>query len=263
MIVGLDEAVGIIRDGDTVAIGGAVLSRKPIAAVAALAHSGRRDLELVTFAGSVDVELLLGAGALRAVRSSYVGLGPHGPAPRFVEAVATGTVEDLEESEWMLLGRLRAAAAGMPFIATRAAMGSDLVQARGLREVSDPYSGERFLALPALHPDVAIVHAWKSDPRGNIQAPWPPDHLADVDLLLARAARRVIVTVERLVESEDVDASARDTVLYPFEVDAVVVAKNGAAPTAFPPLYGLDPPELAALTKHDPRREAAGGKAAR
>ncbi len=263
MIVALDEAVAVIRDGDTVAIGGAVLSRKPIAAVRALARLGRRDLELVTFAGSLDVELLLGAGALRAVRSSYVGLGPHGPAPRFAQAVATGTVEDLEESEWMLLGRLRAAAAGMPFIVTRAAMGSDLVTARGLREVSDPYSGERFLALPALHPDVAIVHAWKSDPRGNIQAPWPPDHLADVDLLLARAARHVIVTVERLVESEDVDASARDTVLYPFEVDAVAVAKNGAAPTAFPPLYGLDYPDLTELTKHDPRREAAGGKAAR
>ena len=100
----------------------------------------------------------------------------------------------------MLLGRLRAAAAGMPFLATRAGMGSDLVAARGLREVADPYSEERLLAIPALHPDVAIVHAWRSDPHGNIQMPWPPDHLADVDLLMARAARRVIVTVEQLVE---------------------------------------------------------------
>jgi glutaconate CoA-transferase subunit A len=251
MIDQLEEAIGLVHDGDTVAIGGAVLSRKPMAAVRALAASGRRQLELVTFAGSLEVEHLLAAEALAAVRSSYVGLGPYGPASRFAAAVAAGTIKDLEESEWMLLGRLRAAAAGMPFIVTRAAMGSELVTRRGLREVADPYNGERMLAIPALHPDVAIVHAWRSDPIGNVQMSWPPDHLADVDLLMARAARRVIVTVERLVEPDEVIATARDTVLYPFEVDAVVVAENGAAPTALPPFYELDAVRLSELTRRD------------
>lgn len=240
MIVSLENAIGLARDGDTVAIGGAVLSRKPMAAVRALAASGRRDLEIVTFAGSVEVEHLVAAGAVRAVRSSYVGLGAHGAAAGFAAAVAAGAIEDLEESEWMLLGRLRAAAAGTPFIVTRAARGSDLVAARGLREVSDPYTAERLLAIPALKPDVAILHAWRSDRHGNIQTSWPPDHLADVDLLMARAARRVIVTVERLADPDEVVASARDTVLYPFEIDAVVVAEHGAMPTALPPFYGVD-----------------------
>jgi glutaconate CoA-transferase, subunit A len=261
MIVDLEEAVELVRDGDCVAVGGAVLSRKPMAAVRALVAAGRHDLELIAFAGSVEVEALLAAGALRSVRSSYVGLGAHGAAPRFRTAVETGEVDDLEESEWMLLGRLRAAAAGQPFIVTRAAMGSDLTAARRLRELADPYTGERLLAIPALHPDVAIIHAWRADPDGHVQAPWPPDHLADVDLLLARAARRVIVTVERLVESDEVVANARDTVLYPFEVDAVVLAPGGAAPTAFPPLYGVDPRTLSnheGLAAH-----AAQGKAAR
>jgi glutaconate CoA-transferase subunit A len=172
-------------------------------------------------------------------------MGSHGPAPRFTAAVAAGEIEDLEESEWMLLGRLRAAAAGMPFIVTRAGMGSDLVAARGLREVSDPYNEERLLAIPALHPDVAIVHTWRSDPHGNIQMSWPPDHLADVDLLMARAARRVIVTVEQVVEPDEVIANARDTVLYPFEVDAVVLAERGATPTALPPFYEFDAAALA------------------
>ena len=94
MIGSLQEAIGLVRDGDTVAVGGIVLSRKPMAAVRALAASGRRDLELVTFAGSVEVERLLAAGALRAVRSSYVGMGTHGAAPRFTAAVAAGEVED-------------------------------------------------------------------------------------------------------------------------------------------------------------------------
>lgn len=245
MIVSLDEAVGHVRDGDTVAIGGAVLSRKPMAAVRALAASGRRDLQLIAFAGSLEVEELVSAGVLRAIRSSYVGLGAHGAAPVFTTAVARGEVEDLEESEWMLLGRLRAAAAGMPFIVTRAGMGSDLVAARGLQEIADPYTGERLLAVPALAPDVAIIHAWRADRHGNVQMSWPPDHLTDVDLLMARAARRVIVTVEHLVDADEVRATARDTVLYPFEIDAVVVAEHGATPTALPPFYGVDAEALA------------------
>lgn len=251
MIVELEHAIARVRDGDRVGVGGAVLSRKPMAAVRALAAAGRRDLELVTFAGSLDVEELLAAGALSAVRSSYVGLGPHGPAPLFADAVANDAVEDLEESEWMLLGALRAAAAGMPFLPTRAGLGSDLVAARGLREVVDPYTGTTMLAIPALRLDVAIVHAWRADAAGHIQAPWPPDHLADVDLLLARCAETVIVTVEELVDREQIVSCARDTVLYPFEVDAVALIPAGAAPTAYPPLYSANAHEISQLAKRD------------
>jgi glutaconate CoA-transferase subunit A len=251
VIVELEQAVAHVRDGDRVGVGGAVLSRKPMAAVRALAATGRRDLELVTFAGSLEVEELLAAGALSAVRSSYVGLGAHGPAPLFAASVASGAVADLEESEWMLLGGLRAAAAGMPFLPTRAGLGSDLVSARGLREVVDPYTGIAALAVPALGLDVAILHAWRADTAGHIQTPWPPDHLADVDLLLARSARTVIVTVEELVDVEQIVSSARDTVLYPFEINAVVLAPAGAAPTAYPPLYPADGHEITKLAKRD------------
>jgi len=263
----LSEAIAAIEDGAVVGTGGAVLSRKPLAAVRELVASGRRDLELVTFAGSLDVELLVAAGAVRAVRSSSVSLGPAGRAPAFAEAVEAGQIEDLEESEWMLLGGLRAAAAGMPFLPTRAAIGSDLVAARGLREVVDPYTGERLLAVPALAPDVAILHAWRADPEGNVQVPWPPDHLWDVDLLLARAARRTIVTVERIVDSGVVAATSERTALFAFEVDAVVEAPRGAAPTASPPDYGVDHAGVASAASrmmpvgsgsgHDSRSEGA------
>jgi glutaconate CoA-transferase, subunit A len=239
VIASMEEAIASIRDGDTVAIGGAVLSRKPMAAVRALAESGRRDLNLVTFAGSLEVEELLAAGALSSVRSSYVGLGAHGAAPGFTAAVGDDLVEDLEESEWVLLGRLRAAASGVAFVVTRAGLGSDLVARSGLHEVTDPYTGEQLLAVPALRPDVAIIHAWRSDAAGHVQMPWPPDHLADVDLLMARASRRVIVTVEVLADREEIVASARDTVLYPFEVGSVVLAPGGARPTAMPPVYPI------------------------
>jgi glutaconate CoA-transferase, subunit A len=236
----LEAALGGLPEGAVVAVGGSPLARKPIAAVRALAQSGARGLELLTFTGSLDVELLIQAGCLRAVRASNVSLGEAGRAQAFEEAVVSHRVEDLEESEWMLLGRLRAAAAGLPFLPTRAALGSDLVAARGLREVRDPYSGLSYLAIPALAPDLALIHAWRADAAGNVQMPWPPDHLADVDVLLARAAKRVVATVERIVPAEEVARTSDRTVLFGFEVGAVVEVPRGAWPTASAPDYAAD-----------------------
>src|SRR5439155_25323314 len=181
-----------------------------------LAHAGKHDLDLVTFTGSVDVELLLAAGALRSVTSSYVGLGPYGPARGFAAAVASGAIDDRELSEWMLVGGLRAAAMGIPFIPTRAGLGSQLVAERDLRTVRDPYGGDELLAVPALRPDVGFVHAWRADEDGNVQFPWPPDHLADVDLLVARASRTTVVSVEEIVPREVVAADAERTKLFGF-----------------------------------------------
>jgi glutaconate CoA-transferase subunit A len=243
----LKRAVAGLPAGALVAVGGSPLARKPMAAVRALASVGASELDLLTFTGSADVEFLIGAGCVRSVRASHVSLGEAGRARAFEAAVRSGQVEDLEESEWMLLGRLRAAAAGLPFLPTRAALGSDLVAARGLREVSDPYSGISYLAVPAMAPDLALIHAWRADADGNVQMPWPPEHLADVDVLLARAARRVVVTVERIVPAEEVVRSAERTVLFGFEVDAVVEAPRGAWPTASPPDYPADPAAIREL----------------
>jgi glutaconate CoA-transferase subunit A len=241
-----DDAVALVRDGDTVAFSGAILRGKPVAAALALARAGRRELDLVTFTGSLEIEVLLAAGALRSVTSSYVGLGTHGPARGFAAAVAAGTIEDRELSEWMLVGGLRAAAMGLSFLPTRAGLGSELVEARGLRTVADPYTGEEFLAVPAIRPDVAFVHAWRADREGNVQLPWPPDHLADVDVLMARAARTAIVSVEELVDPEVVATSPERTKLFGFEIDLLVEAPGGARPGSVPPLYHDDEDWLAA-----------------
>jgi glutaconate CoA-transferase subunit A len=244
----LTEAVAGVCPGSVVAVGGSPLARKPVAAVRALAASGVRELELLTFTGSLDVEILLAAGCLRAVRAGHVSRGEAGRCIAFERAAVEGRFEDLEESEWMLLGRLRAAAAGLPFLPTRAALGSDLVAARGLREVTDPYTGVDYLAIPACSPDLALIHAWRADRAGNVQMPWPPEHLADVDVLMARAAKRVVVTVERIVPPEEIAATAERTVLFAFEVDAVVEVPGGAAPTGSAPDYGADLPEVRAFS---------------
>jgi glutaconate CoA-transferase, subunit A len=239
-----DDLVAAVPDGASVAIGGVGLSRKPMRAVQEIGWAGRRDLDLITFVGALDVELLLAAGALRSVASSSVSLSLHGRAPRFSDAVAEEDVEDREMSEWMLVGGLRAAAMGIPFMPTRAAIGSDLVTARGLRRVVDPYSSDSFLAVPALRPDVGIIQGWRADVSGNVQVPWPPDHLWDVDVVLARAARTTIVCAEEVVPTDTIARDGHLTRLFSFEVDLVVPAPGGSWPTAFSPLRGEDGPWL-------------------
>jgi glutaconate CoA-transferase subunit A len=234
------DLVAAVPDGATVGFGGAGLSRKPMRAAVEIGRAGRRDLDLLTFVGGLEVEALLSAGALRSVTASYVGLGAHGRAPRFTEAVASGAVDDREMSEWMLVGGLRAAAMGVPFLPTRAGLGSDLAAERALRDVVDPYTGEDFLAVPALRPDVAVIHAWRADSAGNVQVPWPPDHLWDVDITLARAAGTVVVCAEEVVDEETVAREGHLTRLFAFEVTRVVPAPGGSWPTASPPLRAED-----------------------
>jgi len=240
----LADAAALVADGASVGFSGAVLRGKPVAAARSLA--GKRDLDLIAFTGSLEVELLLAAGALRSVTSSYVGLGGHGAARGFGRAVAEGAIDDREMSEWMLVGGLRAATMGIPFLPTRAALGSQLVVDRGFRTVRDPYGGEEFLAVPPIHPDIAFIHAWRADADGNVQFPWPPDHLADADVLLARAARVTVVTVEEIVPSEVVAAEPERTRLFGFEIDLLVEAPGGAHPGSLPPLYGEDEEWLSA-----------------
>jgi len=129
---------------------------------------------------------------------------------------------------------------GIPFLPTRAALGSQLVEERGFRTVVDPYGGEEFLAVPPLRPEVGIVHAWRADEDGNVQFPWPPDHLADADVLVARASTTAIVTVEKIVPRRVVAQANERTRLFGFEVDLLVEAPGGARPGSLPPLYDED-----------------------
>ncbi|MFV0463937.1 MAG: CoA transferase subunit A [Nostocoides sp.] len=238
--VSLEEAAAAIPDGATVYLGGAVLNRRPVAVCRGLVDRGARDLDVVTLAGSVDVDMLVGAGCVRSVRSCYVGMGHAGFAPNFSAAVKAAAISDIEYSEWTMLQGLRAAAEGLPFLPTRAGGGSDVVAALDFKEVVDPYTGTPYLAVPPLKPEIAVIHAWRSSPGGDIQFGWPPEHLWDVDILAARAAGLVVVTVEELATAEEVAARSELTRLFGFEVDFLVHAPAGSWPTACPPVADVD-----------------------
>ncbi len=239
---GLDR---LVPDGSSVYLGGSAVDRKPVALVLQLIEQGKRDLDLIAFTGSIDVDLLVGAGCVRSVAAAYVGIGPHGRAPRFTAAVVGGTIEDLEYSEWSLLGRLRAASMGIPFLPTRAGEGSETVGNLGFASVRDPYEGVDYLALPPLHPDVALLHAWRASETGTVQLPAPRQHLWDVDILAAHAARTVVVSVEEIVPEATVRSEPDLTVLHSFEIDAVLPFPKGSWPTSAPPSIEADHEALA------------------
>ena len=231
-LIGLDAAVELVPDGARLGIGGVLLRRKPIALLEALADAGRRDLCLYSF-----LELLVRRGAVAEVHAGYVGFEHLGFAPAYSEAVADGSVVAFEYSEFLFVAGLRASLAGLPFLPTRGARGSDLVAELGVAEVECPYTGERLLAARALRPDVCVLHAEAADEQGNVLAPSARDFLFDSDQTLARASERVVVTVERVVTTDEVRGNV---LLFAHEVDAVVEAPRGAWPTGLPGVYGAD-----------------------
>jgi glutaconate CoA-transferase subunit A len=241
-VISRSDALELVPDGARIAVGGTLLRRKPVAFLTALALAGRRDLRLYSFLASLDVELLVALGAASAVHSGYVGFEQLGFAPAFRAAADAGTIEAYEYSELLFTTGLRASVAGLPFLPTRGAAGSDLIAELGLRTVTCPYTGEDLTAVPALRPDVCVLHAEAADANGTIAAPSTRDFLFDADALLARASERVIVTVERIATEQEVrDAGA---LVYGFEVEAVVVEPRGAHPGAIPGVHGPNLPAL-------------------
>lgn len=246
-VTSVEEAVGLCSPGDAVALGGATMRRKPMGLVRALAASAATELELWTWIGSLDVDLLIGAGKVRTVNSAYVGFGAYGLAQTSRRAFADGSVEFRDWSESSLAEAFRAGAAGLPVILTKALLGTSL--AAGLaREVDLPFAEERLMVAPAARPDVALIHAQRADELGNVQRS-RPNRTDDIDHLIATSARRLVVSVEEIVSPEEVLADRDATIIPGTYVDAVVHLPGGAHPTGCDGHYDPDLTHLAAYAE--------------
>lgn len=230
------EALSGLEDGAVVAVGGVGLSRKPVAACRALAESGRRGLVLVSWLGSLDVEILLAAGCVEELHTAGVALDGAGLAPRYRQAREQGTVRYVEWSEGSLVTSLQAASLGLDSGLTRSGLGSDLPGLNPwLKETVDPHTGAPVIAARAIVPDLALLHVPAVDAAGNAYV----DGDLGADGLLARAARRTVVTYER--EAKPDPARAAISRLW---IDRTVRAEGGARPGGCFPDYG---PDLAAV----------------
>jgi glutaconate CoA-transferase subunit A len=240
----LAEAIAAIPDGSVVALGGNTLHRAPAAAVHELIRQGKRGLELVKTAGAYDVDLLCGVGCATAVSAGFVGYETvFGLAPMYRRAVESGAVEAREHACYTIIAGLRAASQGVPFMPLNGLQGSDLVGLRGFASVRDPYTGRDVVVVPAIVPDVALIHAQEADVDGNARI-WGS---VFEDALMVRAARRVILTVERIVERADLADAPERTSIPGFLVDSVVEAPGGARPTSCAGFYEYDAATVEAL----------------
>lgn len=237
-VISLEALSEFVPDGSLVGLGGAWFSNHPMAAVRQLVRDGVTDLHAVETMGSIDVDLLVAAGSIKALTFSMVSFELFGLAPHFRHAVEAGELEITEMTGCALNLAIDAGARNVPFL-PMALLGSSEIPARQpdhYADLRDPFTGAELLAVRALRPDVAIIHALRADTSGNAQFDGP---LA-TDPELARAARSVIITCEEIVDHELIQGTPSLTRIPGFLVDAVIEAPFGAHPTSHIPSYGFD-----------------------
>jgi glutaconate CoA-transferase subunit A len=234
--VDLPTAAARVADGSVVALGGGLSARLPMALVRELIRQGRRDLHVVGSAHSIDVDLLIAAGALAVCEESYVGFEQDlGLAPAYRRAAQEGSIVVRESCCVTMLTQLRAAEMGLPFLPVRGIKGTDMRRLHPeYAETTCPFTGEVLVAVPPLVPDVALLHAPLGDMRGNLHLEQP----YVLDERFAGASRAVVATVDRLVSTEEV--AAVGITIPAHLVAAVSEVPYGAHPASCYPGYAYD-----------------------
>ncbi len=234
------EVVAELRDGMTLGIGGWGSRRKPMSLVREILRSPLRDLTVVTYGGP-DVGLLCAAGKVRKLVYGFVSLDSIPLEPHFRKARQAGAIEAAELDEGMLQWGLQAAALRLPFLPTRAGLGSDVLAINPeIKRVRSPYEdGEELVAMPALELDVAFIHMNRADVHGNGQYLGPDPYFDD---LFCMAAKRRFMSCEKIVETRDLQkaGSVHTLKINRSLVDGVIEAPGGAHFTECPPDYGRD-----------------------
>ena len=238
-----DQAIAQLSNGMTIGIGGWGSRRKPMSLVRALLRSDLTDLTVVSYGGP-DVGLLCAAGKVRRLIYGFVSLDSIALEPHFRAARQAGTIaEPVEYDEGMLQWALYAGALRLPFLPTRAGLGSGVMDVNPqLKTVTSPYAdGEALLAVPAIRLDAAFVHLNRSDERGNAQFLGPDLYFDDLFLSACEPGNR-FVSAEKIIPTEDLlsEGTFHTLKINRSMVDGVIHAPNGAHFTTCEPDYGRD-----------------------
>lgn len=252
-VASLAEALAEVRDGTHLAFTGFSITRNAIAAASELIRAGRRHLTLTQVTGGMDTDLLVGAGCVDRLVYSGGSIDRFGPLHAVNRAIGDGLATE-EYSTLSLTLRLHAGSLGLPFVPTRSLIGSQLldplVASGGAAMIDDPFTGAPLLAVSALRPDTAVVHADVCDEHGNAMIAGPLWSIRETAL----AAAKVIVTAEEIVPSGTIDPSH---VTIPGSViTAVAEVPDGARPTAVYGCYDYD----AALLREYAAASRTGGE---
>ena len=231
------EAVSLVNDGDVIAIGGCCFSRPPQLLLREILRQRRTGLSLARNLMSIEPEPFLVAGAAHTIIGAWMMPGlPWGLSRVLRHYVESGEARFEEWSHLALGLRYRAGAMGVPFLPTVTMLGSDLMGVGGAQSITCPFTGETIGLIPALFPDVAVLHVHRADPLGNCQI----DGYTHMDVDIASAATTVLVTAEEIVDEEVTRHAPARTVIPGLLVDAVVEAPLGAFPGECYGLYETD-----------------------
>lgn len=236
----LKEAIRkYITNGSTICFGG-FIGRDCVAAVHEIIRLGLKDLTVIDDSKTDVMDLLVGAGCIKRWEGAYLGYGAIGLALNIRRAVERGVPLPIELEDWSnaaISMRYLAGALNIPFMATRSMLGSDIPKYnKKIKIIDDPYEGEPVALVPAVKPDVAIIHVQHADAMGNAQI-WG---FTGNDENKARAAKHTIITCEEIVSSEDIRRNANLTIIPFYCVDAVVQAPYGCHPQSCYGYYAYD-----------------------
>ncbi|MDR9431928.1 MAG: CoA-transferase [Natronomonas sp.] len=230
------DAVSRIDAGSSVAAGLALEHAVPFAAGHELVRQGIDDLTLIGPISDVLFDQLVGAGLVSRVRAAWVGNVTAGSGYNFRRAVEAGEVDVENHSNFSVALALEAAAMGVPYLPTRSLLGSDIAAEPQFRVAEDPFEGERVVQVPAVSPDWAIVHVQRAAPTGDAHL-WGN---TGVTYEAVRAADRVLVTAEEVVDLSVIKSDPSRTRITREQVDAVVEAPFGAHPAPVAGRYDRD-----------------------
>lgn len=237
----LEEAASRVEDGMRIALGGLAVNQRPMAFVRELVRQGRRGLTVIGSLNSIETDMLVGAGCVAAVETSYVGLEEFGLAPNFRRAVQGGAVSVVDFSELLQFDRFRANQDGLTFALSTALAGTDVVRHNGqVRQLVCPFTGRRYQAVPPANADVVVVHASAADEYGNVLVPWRRLLPQNLDLVMTRGCDTVLVTVERIVSNAVVRRNPDLNQIPAFRTTGLVEAPWGAHPGAMQGYYDVD-----------------------
>lgn len=232
-----------ITDGSYIALGGFGQVRVPMALIYEIIRQGKKNLVASGKTSTHDLDVLIAAGCVSKVEASYLSAGHElrGLSPATRRAVESGRVKVAAEwSNAALQWRFKAAASGLPWMPSFILMGTDTFRRSAAKIVRDPFTKRAICLIPACFPDVAIIHVHKCDVYGNSQI----DGITIMDCELARAAKRVIITTEKIVPHEKIREEPWRTVIPFFVVDAVVEVPFGSHPCNMPTLYYYDEEQM-------------------
>ncbi len=241
-VMTVSEAVSkFVHDGEYLGIGGFGANRTPTSICHEIVRQCKKELIFAGHTSTHDFQILAAGEAFNRCDIAYIiGLEARGLSPNARRYMESGKVESCEWSNFAMACRLKAAAMGLSFMAARNLMGTDTFKYSAAKVVKCPFTDKLFVLHPALYPDVAAIHVHEADIYGNCRI----RGISVADLELARAAKHLIITAERLVHNEEIRSNPTATVIPYYLVDAVCEVPFGGYPGNMPYEYFSDEEHL-------------------